>query len=89
MDYKLYSQFMHEYLKAALADGSQKPAEIARYLDEIPLPGRFARNKEERIRALQAVRQAFNEHRHWPLDIILSHLGIDPEILNIGSAAHP
>ncbi len=78
MDHKLYDQFLHEYIQKALANGNAKPAEIARYLDEIPLPGRFARNKEERTRALLAVRQAFTEHRHWPLDIILSHLGVDP-----------
>jgi len=84
MDHKLYSQYMHIYLKEALVNGNSKPVEIARYLDEIPLPGRFARNKEERIRALQAVRQAFNEHRHWPLEIILSHLGIDLEKIKTG-----
>lgn len=84
MDHKLYYQYMHEYIKGALVSGHNKPTEIARYLDEISLPGRFTRNKEERIRALYAVRQGFNEHRHWPLDIILSHLGIDPEKLKAG-----
>ena len=84
MDHKLYNQFMHEYLKEAFINGNSKPTDIARYLDEIPLPGRFARNREERTRALFAVRQAFTEHRHWPLDIILSHLGIDPEKIKTG-----
>jgi len=79
MDYKLFSKYMHEYLKEAMASGHNNPTEIASYLEEIPLPGRFARNKVERVRALREVRQAFNEHRHWPLDIILSHLGINPE----------
>jgi hypothetical protein len=79
MDHKLYFQYMNEYLKEALANGLNKPSEIASYLEGIPFPGRFTRNKEERIHALNTVRQAFNEHRHWPLDIILSHLGIDPE----------
>jgi hypothetical protein len=85
MDYKLYSQYMHKYLEDAITNGNSKPADIAKYLDDIPLPGRFARNKEERIRALREVRQAFNEHRHWPLDIILSHLGIDLEKIKPGS----
>jgi hypothetical protein len=84
MDYKLYNQFILAYLKEALLNGRTKPVEIAAYLDVIPLPGRFARNKEERIRALRAVRQAFTEHRHWPLDIILSHLGIDPQDIKTG-----
>ena len=84
MDHKLYNHYMHEYLKAAMASGHSKPVEIAKYLDEISFPGRFARNKEERIRALREVRQAFNEHRHWPLEIILSHLGIDPEKIKTG-----
>lgn len=84
MNYKLYNQFMQAYLKEAIGNGHLKPAEIARYLDEIPLPGRFAHHKEERIRALREARQAFNDHRHWPLDIILSHLGIDPESIQAG-----
>lgn len=84
MDYKLYDQFMHAYLKEALLTGHAKPAEIAAYLDEIPLPGRFTRHKEERMRALHTVRQAFTEHRHWPLTIILSHLGIDPQKIKPG-----
>jgi hypothetical protein len=84
MDYKLYNQYMHEYLKDALASGHNTPTEIARYLDEKSFPGRFARNKEERFRALREVRQAFNEHRHWPLEIILSHLGIDPDKIKTG-----
>jgi hypothetical protein len=81
MDYKLYNQYMHKYLKEALENGHRTPPEIAAYLDAIPLPGRFARNKLERARALREVRQAFTEHRHWPLEIILSHLGIDPELI--------
>ena len=84
MDHKLLKQYTLEYLNQALAAGLNKPAEISRYLEEIPLPGRFTRNKEIRIRALREIRQAFNEHRHWPLEIILSHLGIDPETIKRG-----
>ena len=77
MDHKIYRQYMRSYIEAAIRNGYAKPTEIARYLDEIPWPGRFARHKEERTRALLDVRQAFSEHRHWPLDIILSHMGLD------------
>jgi hypothetical protein len=85
MDYQRFNQFMQAYLKDALASGARTPAEIARYLDEIPWPGRLARHKLERVRALREVRQAFTEHKHWPLDIILSHLGIDPAQIQPGT----
>ena len=85
MDYKLYSQYMEAYLKEAIEEGNRTPAEISRYLDEIPPPGRLARHKTERVRALREVRQAFTEHRHWPLDIILSQLGVEAENIMSGS----
>jgi hypothetical protein len=81
MEHKFVIQYMHQYLKEAIDNSDGKPAGIANYLSEIPMPGRFSRHKEEKIRALKELRQAFDEHRHWPLDIILSQLGIDVELL--------
>jgi hypothetical protein len=82
MDHKLYNQYMHQYLKEAIENSDGKPTGITRYLsEEIRMPGRFSRHREEKIRALKELRQAFDEHRHWPLDIILSQLGIDAVLL--------
>jgi hypothetical protein len=37
----------------------------------------LVRDKEEKQRALQEAIKAFQGHRHWPLDIIFSHLGVE------------
>jgi hypothetical protein len=39
--------------------------------------GLLVLHKEEKQRALADARHAFDEHRHWPLEIILSHLGVE------------
>jgi hypothetical protein len=36
-------------------------------------------HREEKQRALADARQAFDEHRHWPLEIVLRHLGVSLE----------
>jgi hypothetical protein len=51
-------------------------------LGTITVSGILTRHKEEKKRALEDARTAFNEHRHWPMDIIISHLGLDPSIMN-------
>jgi hypothetical protein len=38
--------------------------------------GLFTQHKDERRRALDDLRRAFDEHRHWPREIILAHLGV-------------
>ncbi len=81
MDHKIYQKYMLELLQEAITNSDGKPTGIGNYLAEIPLPGRFARNREEKLRALAELKQAFNEHRHWPLDIILSQLGVDAQSL--------
>jgi hypothetical protein len=77
MDHALYEKFRRQYLKQAIEATNRTPNEIYRALTEMPRPGRFSFNKEEKLRALHDLQQAFEDHRHWPLDIILSHLGID------------
>jgi hypothetical protein len=39
--------------------------------------GLLVRHREEKRRALEDAQRAFDEHRHWPLEIILSQLGIE------------
>lgn len=79
MHLKKYQQFLEQYLRNALknTDGSNKA--VSSYLWEMKKPGVISRHKTEKSRALDDLRAAFDEHQHWPLEIILSHLGIEIE----------
>ncbi len=81
MDHTLYHKLKRQYLKEALLNSDKTPGSIHRALTEIAPPGRFSFNKEEKLRALKDLREAFEEHRHWPLDIVLSYIGITLEEL--------
>ena len=81
IEHKIYRQYLLQYLKEALSNSNGTTGGVATYLVEIPSPGRFARHRTEKLRALRDLRDAFEGHRHWPLDIALSHLGVDPKEL--------
>jgi hypothetical protein len=75
----LYRQYLTEYIREAIKYSDGTNAGIAQYLSGLNPGGRFARNKEEKSRALKDAKAAFDEHRHWPLSIVLSHLGVELE----------
>jgi hypothetical protein len=77
MDVQLYHQYLNQYVRDAIQKSDGSVSGISEQLDGISSPGRFSRHKEEKQRALADARTAFSEHRHWPLDILLSHLGVD------------
>lgn len=81
MDIRYFRQYVEAFIKEALDNSDRTNAGIAEYLGTIKPAGRFSSHKEERNRALEEVRKAFDEHRHWPLSIILSHLGIEDKTL--------
>jgi len=54
---------------------------MSEYLGTLKVSGLLTRHKEEKTRALKDANNAFDDHRHWPLDIIISHLGLDPEYI--------
>jgi hypothetical protein len=76
MDHTLYQRYLKEYIAQArqASDGSVRS--IAEELGAIHVGGWLVTHKEEKKRALADARHAFDEHRHWPLEIILSHLGL-------------
>jgi hypothetical protein len=76
MDHTLYRRFLEEYVRQAVkaSDGSVRG--VAEELGTIRVGGLLTLHKEEKQRALADARRAFDEHRHWPLEIILSHLGV-------------
>ncbi len=72
-----YHRFLEEYVRDAILNSNGTNAGIAEYLWAMKGPGRFSSYKEEKIKALIEARRVFDEYRHWPLFIILSHIGIE------------
>jgi hypothetical protein len=82
MDRGLFRRYMQEYIKEALANSDGSTTGVSRYLWEKTLAsGLLARHKKEKNEALSEARKAFDEHRHWPVDIVIAQLGIDPKEL--------
>ena len=77
MNRALYIQYMQKYVNQATQESDGTPRAIYEYLSEMQVKGLIVRHRVEKQRALKDARLAFDEHRHWPLDIILSHLGIE------------
>ncbi len=85
MDIRVYRSFLQELIGDALEHSDGSVSEIAAYLHTRKVSGLLVRNKKEKKRALQDARNAFDEHRHWPLRIVISHLGLDPDELGVES----
>ena len=78
MDIGAYRQALEQFVMDALANSDGTNAGISNYLLNQKVSGLFVPNKAEKQKALNDARQAFDEHRNWPVNIILSHLGIKP-----------
>lgn len=77
MNIKLYQQYLVDYIRKAYAESDGSVASITEHLYGFRVGRWFVANREEKLRALTDAQHAFSEHRHWPLEIILSHLGVD------------
>jgi hypothetical protein len=77
MNYEIYRRYLSEYIQEAIENSDGTNAGISSFLWEKKI-GRFlVSNKAEKQRALFDARKAFDDHRHWPQNIVLSHLGIE------------
>ena len=76
MDRERYQQYLKQYIAEAIEQSDGSTRGIAEYLSTILFKGLMVRHREEKQRALADARQAFDDHRHWPLEIVLRHLGI-------------
>ena len=76
MDGKLYRQYLSQYVKEAIEQSDGSVRQIANRLHERQFKGTFVSHRVEKERALKDAQQAFDEHAHWPLEIILKHLGV-------------
>lgn len=79
MDGKLYRHYLAEYIREAIANSDGSNRGVAAALEEKTVGGLWVRHKEEKKRALQDARNAFSEYRHWPVEMVLSRLGVELE----------
>jgi len=77
MNRKLYQEYLQQFVTQAIQNSDGSNREIYELLSEMQVKGLLVSHREEKRRALADAQQAFDEHRHWPLEIILSHLGIE------------
>ncbi|MBN1145975.1 MAG: hypothetical protein JXA78_01870 [Anaerolineales bacterium] len=77
MNRQIYQQYLQEYIDKAARDSDGSVRGIYEQLSQMQVKGPLARNREEKRRALADAQQAFLQHSHWPLEIILSHLGVE------------
>ena len=77
MNADLYRQYMQEYIQTAIDESDGTNTGIYEQLDSMKVTSLVTRHKEEKERALQDAKAAFDEHHHWPLQIILSQLGVN------------
>lgn len=77
IDLGLYRHYLQETVQEAVQNSDGSTAGILSYLREKQITGLLVRHKNEKTKALADARQAFEEHRHWPVEIVLSHLGVE------------
>ena len=77
MDVGAYWQILDQLVNEALENSDRSTEGISNYLWSKKKPGLLTRNRAEKTKALNEARKAFDEHRHWPVEVVLSHLGVD------------
>ena len=83
LDIGVYRQCLQEVVQEAIdhTDGSTR--QMSEYLWSLKVGRWFVRNKAEKQKALDEARIGFDNHRHWPLEIVISHLGLDPKVMRL------
>jgi hypothetical protein len=84
MDLGLYRRYLEEFAIEAIKNSNGTNAGISEYLWSKKMAGRFSQHREEKNTALTELRKSFDDHRHWPLSIIISFLGIENKDLLTG-----
>jgi hypothetical protein len=77
MDGILYRQYLSQFVKEAVEQSDGSVRRIADRLHELQIKVTFVSHRVEKERALVDAQRAFDEHSHWPLEIILKHLGVE------------
>lgn len=77
MNIGAYRQALEKFVSEAVINSDGTHAGISKYLWGIHI-SRLTLNRYEKQRALDDARRAFDEHRNWPVGVVLSHLGVKP-----------
>jgi hypothetical protein len=77
MNRELYQKYLQQFVAEAIQKSGGSNREIYELLSEMRVKGLLVLHREEKRRALEDAQKAFDEHRHWPLEIILSQLWIE------------
>jgi hypothetical protein len=73
---KLYERYLEEFVQEAIENSDGTNGGISEYLHSRKIGRWLTPHREEKQRALTDLCEAFERNRHWPREIILSHLGI-------------
>lgn len=76
LDIKRYNFYLQQYVSEAIRNSDGSNRSISEHLETIRVSGLFVRHRREKQQALADARAAFDKNRHWPLEIVLSHLGV-------------
>ncbi|HWQ84441.1 MAG TPA: hypothetical protein VN363_07740 [Anaerolineales bacterium] len=79
----IYRQCLQETVQEAIDHTDGSNLQISEYLWSMKVSGWFTRNKLEKKKAIEEARAAFDNHRHWPLAIVISHLGLDSKEMRL------
>ncbi len=74
-----YQHYLNVFVKEAIQNTDGSNRQIYEYLASKEIKGFFVQYKVEKKRALDDLKKAFDEHKHWPREIVLSHLGVELE----------
>ena len=77
MDHQLFQKYLKQYTEDALQHAGDDVSTAADYLEKIPRPGLFAKDKLEKRAALDRVQKVFSASRERSLYVVLKSLGFD------------
>lgn len=80
MNIERYRHYLQAFVEEAFENSDGTNAGVSSYLWGKTVTGWFVKDKLEKNRALTDARRAFDEHRHWPVQIVLSHLGVELDL---------
>ena len=76
MDLSAYHRYLEQFVIEAVQNSDGTNKSVSDYLWSKSVKGFLTRHRNEKQKALDEARKAFDEHRHWPVKIVLSYLGI-------------
>ena len=77
MDQQLYLKYLKDYTLEALDKADDNVSRAADYLEKIPKPKIFMKDREEKRAALSRVKKVFISSRERSLFVVLKSLGFD------------